>query len=317
MEWPDKILDASKRIKPYVRKTYLNRSHYFSELVSGDVWFKLENHQVTGSFKARGAVNKLLSLSSEKKKEGIISASTGNHGAAVAYAAKQLNISCTIYVPEDASSAKLKNMENYDASIKVFGHDCVEAEKKARAESSLTRKTYVSPYNDPDVIAGQGTIGVEIESQCEDLDTIIISVGGGGLVGGIAIYLKSIWPQINVIGGSPENSAVMMHSVSEGRILNMQSKPTLSDGTAGGVEEDSITFPICKNMIDKFVLVNENEIKDAMIDYIKNEHELIEGAAGTAVATLLKMKDDLKGSKVGVIICGGNISLETLRKILK
>lgn len=316
MEWSHRILHASDRIKPYVRKTYLNHSHYFSDLLGSHVWFKLENHQITGSFKARGAVNKLLSLSLEEKKMGVISASTGNHGAAVAYAAKQLDVSCTIYVPEDASSAKLENMKNFGARIKVYGDDCVEAEKKARQESSIIGKPYISPYNDPEVIAGQGTIGVEIESQSKILDTIIISVGGGGLIGGIATYLKSVWPQINVIGCSPKNSAVMIHSINEGEILNMESKPTISDGTAGGVEKDSITFPICKNVIDKSVLVDENEIKDGMINYIKNEHDLIEGAAGTAIAALLKMKDDLKGSRIGVIICGGNISLDNLRNIL-
>jgi len=316
MDWADKISNASKRIHPYIRKTYFNYSHYFSELVNGNVWFKLENHQVTGSFKARGALNKLLSLSLEQKKNGVISASTGNHGAAVAFAAKQLNISCTIYVPKGASSAKLKNMKNYGAHIKVYGQDCVEAEQKARIESSLIEKVYISPYNDPEVIAGQGTIGVEIESQSKDLDAIIISVGGGGLIGGVATYLKSIWPQISVIGCSPENSAVMIHSIAKGRILNINSKPTLSDGTAGGVEENSITFPLCKNVIDKSLLLNENEIKNGMIDYIKNEQDLLEGAAGTAVASLLKMKEYLKGSNIGVIICGGNISLKNIKKIL-
>ena len=315
MEWSHKIFNAYKRIKPYVRKTYFNHSYYFSGLLNADVWFKLENLQVTGSFKARGAFNKLLSLSNDIKDKGVISASTGNHGAAVAYAAKKLNILCTIYVPEDTSSAKLKNMRNYGATIKVYGDDCVEAEKIAREVSSKLEKPYISPYNDPEVLAGQGTIGAELESESKALDSIIISVGGGGLIGGTATYLKSIWPQINVIGCSPKNSAVMIQSIKEGKILNMDSKPTLSDGTAGGVEEDSITFPICKNIIDRSVLVNEKQIKHAMLDYIKNEHQLIEGAAGTAVATLLKIKDDLRGSRVGVIICGGNISLEVLRKI--
>ena len=129
MELLNNILDASVRIKPFIRETYLNQSQFYSELIGGDVWFKLENHQVTGSFKARGAVNKLLSLSKEEK-EGVISASTGNHGAAVAYAAKQLDIPCTIYVPQNASSTKLKNMKNYGARINIHGQDCVDAEKK-------------------------------------------------------------------------------------------------------------------------------------------------------------------------------------------
>ena len=260
--------------------------------------------------------NKLLSLTDTEKNMGVVSASTGNHGAAVAYASGELNIKCTIYVPNDASPAKLSNMKNFGARVETFGNDCVEAEKRARDVSVSTGETYVSPYNDRYVIAGQGTLGFEIASQCDHLDTIIVSVGGGGLIGGTASYLRSIWPDIEVIGCSPENSAVMIHSINAGKVLDMESKPTLSDGTAGGVEMDSITFPICRDMIDESILVTEDEIKEAMVMYMKHEHQLIEGAAGTAVATLIKKKEDLKGKNVGVVICGGNISLDIIRSIL-
>ena len=152
--------------------------------------------------------------------------STGNHGAAVAYAAGELNIKCTIYVPNDASSAKLSNMKNFGARVVNFGNDCVEAEKRARDVSVSTGETYVSPYNDRYVIAGQGTLGFEIASQCDHLDTVIVSVGGG-LIGGTASYLRSIWPDIKVIGCSPENSAVMIHSINAGKVLDMESKAYL------------------------------------------------------------------------------------------
>jgi len=307
---------AADRVRPYIRKTHLTHSRPFSDLVNADVWFKLESLQITGSFKARGAVNKILSLTNQEKEQGVVSASTGNHGAAVAYAAGELDIGCTIYVPDDTSPAKLENMEQFRAKIKVHGDDCIKAEEKARQVSISTGETYVSPYNDPFVMAGQGTLGVEIESQCDGLDVIIISVGGGGLIGGTAGYLKSVWPEIHVIGCSPENSAVMIHSMKAGRVLDLESRPTLSDGTAGGIEENSITFPICCNVIDESVLVTENEIKNAMITYMEKEHQLLEGAAGTAVAALIKKKDDLHGKRVGVVICGGNISLDTVREIL-
>jgi len=307
---------AADRVRSYIRKTHLTHSRPFSDLVNADVWFKLESLQITGSFKARGAVNKILSLKDQEKEQGVVSASTGNHGAAVAYAAGELNIGCTIYVPDDASPTKLENMEQFGAKIKVHGDDCIKAEEKARQVSISTGETYVSPYNDPFVMAGQGTLGVEIESQCDGLDVIIISVGGGGLIGGTAGYLKSVWPEIHVIGCSPENSAVMIHSMKAGRVLDLESRPTLSDGTAGGIEENSITFPICCNVIDESVLVTENEIKNAMITYMEKEHQLLEGAAGTAVAALIKKKDDLHGKRVGVVICGGNISLDTVREIL-
>ena len=316
MNLQQEIINAADRIHPHIRETYFDRSFLFSGLLDGNVWFKLENNQVTGSFKARGAFNKLLSLTDTEKNMGVVSASTGNHGAAVAYAAGELNIKCTIYVPNDASPAKLSNMKNFGAKVETFGNDCVEAEKRARDVSVSTGETYVSPYNDRYVIAGQGTLGFEIATQCDHLDTIIVSVGGGGLIGGTASYLRSIWPDIEVIGCSPENSAVMIHSINAGKVLDMESKPTLSDGTAGGVEMDSITFPICRDMIDESILVTEDEIKEAMVMYMQHEHQLIEGAAGTAVATLIKKKEDLKGKNIGVVICGGNISLDIIRSIL-
>ena len=316
MNFHQDVIIAADSIRPYIRKTHLTNSRPFSDLVNADVLFKLESLQVTGSFKARGAVNKLLSLTNQEKEHGVVSASTGNHGAAVAYAAAELDIDCTIYVPDDASPTKLENMEQFGAKIKVHGDDCIKAESKAREVSIYSGETYVSPYNDPFVMAGQGTLGIEIESQCDGLDVIIVSVGGGGLIGGTAGYLKSVWPEIHVIGCSPENSAVMIHSIEAGRVLDLESSPTLSDGTAGGVEENSITFPICSNVIDESVLVTENEIKNAMITFMEKEHQLLEGAAGTAVAALIKKKDDLLGKRVGVIICGGNISLDTVREIL-
>ena len=168
----------------------------FSIITSADVRFKMENLQVTGSFKARGAVNKLLSLSVEQRRKGVVSASTGNHGAAVAYSAQKLEVSCSIFVPKDASEAKLQNIKNYGAKIEVYGEDCVESEIKAREIANFSDQTYVSPYNDPYVIAGQGTIGFEIKDQCRALDVLIISVGGGGLIGGTASYLKSVWPDL-------------------------------------------------------------------------------------------------------------------------
>ena len=311
------ILDASSRIKPFIRKTIFSYSEVFSKLIDGEVYFKLENQQFTGSFKARGALNKILTLNeSGKSISSVISASTGNHGAAVAYAARQAKIECNIYVPKGSSKAKLSNMKNYGATINVFGSDCVEAEAKAREVSEKNQVPYVSPYNDFHIVAGQGTMGAEIKSQANELDAIIISIGGGGLMAGTASFLRSVWPDIKVIGCSPSNSAIMIHSMEEGKILELESLPTLSDGTAGGVEKESITFPLCCKLVDETILISEKEIKDAMVFYIENEHQLLEGAAGTAVAALIKMKDKLKGKKIGVVICGGNIAIDTLKQVI-
>ena len=311
------ILDASSRIKPFIRRTTFSYSESFSKLIDGEVYFKLENQQFTGSFKARGALNKILELNeSGKSINSVISASTGNHGAAVAYAARQAKIECNIYVPEGSSKAKLSNMKNYGATINIFGSDCVEAEVKAREVSEKNQVPYVSPYNDFQIVAGQGTMGAEIISQANELDAIIISIGGGGLMAGTASFLRSVWPNIKVIGCSPSNSAIMIHSMEEGKILELESLPTLSDGTAGGVEKESITFPLCCKLVDETILISEKEIKDAMVFYIENEHQLLEGAAGTAVAALIKMKDKLKGKRIGVVICGGNISIDTLKQVI-
>jgi len=311
------ILDASSRIKPFIRRTTFSYSESFSKLIDGEVYFKLENQQFTGSFKARGALNKILELNeSGKSINSVISASTGNHGAAVAYAARQAKIECNIYVPEGSSKAKLSNMKNYGATINIFGSDCVEAEAKAREVSEKNQVPYVSPYNDFHIVAGQGTMGAEIKSQANELDAIIISIGGGGLMAGTASFLRSVWPNIKVIGCSPSNSAIMIHSMEEGKILELESLPTLSDGTAGGVEKDSITFPLCCRLVDETILISEKEIRDAMVLYIENEHQLLEGAAGTAVAALIKMKDKLKGKKIGVVICGGNIAIDTLKQVI-
>ncbi len=313
---PKQIDSAAQKINPFIRKTYLTYSTSFSELLNADVRFKMENLQVTGSFKVRGAMNKVLSLTKKQRENGVVSASTGNHGAAVAYSAQKLDVPCTIFVPKDVSKAKLKNIKNYGAKIEIYGQDCVDSEIKARKVAKQSNQVYVSPYNDPHIIAGQGTIGLEMNDQCNKLDTIIISVGGGGLIGGTASYLKSVWPGIKVVGCSPKNSAVMIHSIHAGKILNLDSKPTLSDGTAGGVEENSITFQICNRNIDETILVSETEIKNAMMAFIESEQLLLEGAAGTAVATLLKIKNELRGKRVGVVICGGNISLDVIKQIL-
>tara|TARA_B100001113_G_scaffold341871_1_gene327463 strand:- start:20 stop:985 length:966 start_codon:yes stop_codon:yes gene_type:complete len=310
------VIVASKKINKYIRRTPFERSAMISDLTGADVWLKMENQQHTGSFKFRGAINKMLSLSESERESGIYAASTGNHGAAVAYACQLLKVPCIIYVPENSSEAKLINMKNFGAEIVVHGKDCMDGELKAREVANSTGGIYLSPYNDLEVVAGQGTIGKEIESQCNGLDSIIVSVGGGGLISGVGGYLKSIWPDIEIIAASPENHAVMIKSLDAGEIIKISPVPTISDGTAGGVEDQSITFDMCKEFVDHRVLLTEQEIEKGIVHLIEKERVLVEGAAGTAIAALIKMKEHLEGKRVGVIICGRNISLEVLRKII-
>ena len=316
MSFYKNVKNASIFIKDHIRKTNLDYSKYFSTLSSNEVYFKLENTQITGSFKIRGAFNKLLSLSQTEKERGIITASTGNHGLAVAYASNKLNIPCKIYVPNIASKIKVNKIKKLGSRVIYYGEDCLEAEKKARKDSIQEKLTFISPYNDEHVMSGQGTLAVELIEQIKKLDVVIVSVGGGGLISGVSKYIKSIWSEILVVGCSPENSPAMIKSIHAGKILDIDSKPTLSDGTAGGLESGSITFPICCEYIDQTILVTEDEIKKAMELYYNNENQIIEGAAGVAIATFLKIKNHFSEKKVGIIICGGNMDQKSFLSLI-
>ena len=316
MSFYKNVKNASIFIKDHIRKTNLDYSKYFSTLSSNEVYFKLENTQITGSFKIRGAFNKLLSLSQIEREKGIITASTGNHGLAVAYASNKLNIPCKIYVPNIASKIKVNKIKKLGSRVIYYGEDCLEAEKKARKDSIQEKLAFISPYNDEHVMSGQGTLAVELIEQIKKLDVVIVSVGGGGLISGVSKYIKSIWSEILVVGCSPENSPAMIKSIHAGKILDIDSKPTLSDGTAGGLESGSITFPICCEYIDQTILVTEDEIKKAMELYYNNENQIIEGAAGVAIATFLKIKNHFSEKKVGIIICGGNIDQKSFLSLI-
>jgi len=307
---------AESRIRPYTRETYLQRSEYLSALGGADVRCKLENLQHTGSFKARGAMNKVLTLTADERRRGVITASTGNHGAAVARSARQVGTVCTVVVPEHADSSKLAAVERLGATVRVHGNDCVESERFARRWAAEHGVTYVSPYNDPLVVGGQGTVGLELHRQLDHVDAVFVAVGSGGLISGTAGYLKSRWPDVRFIGCSPANSAVMMESVKAGRILDLPSRPTISDGTAGGVEEDSITFDLVRVLVDEWVTVTEEEIADGLRLFLDAEHVLIEGAAAVAVASYEKLAARFRDQTVVIVICGGNISADTLRTLL-
>jgi threonine dehydratase len=307
---------ADGRIRPYVRETPLEYSLYFSQELGARVYLKLENLQRTGSFKARGAVNKLLTLTAAQRARGVVAASSGNHGAAVAYGAHALGVPALVFVPENASPAKLAAMRRYGAEVCFAGDDSLVSELAARAFADEQNLAYVSPYNDPDVVAGQGTVGVEIARQLPEVDAVFVAVGGGGLIGGAAAALKAWRPAIQVIGCLPENSPVMLASIRAGHIVDMPSLPTLSDGTAGGIESGAITFTLCRELVDAWVQVSEAEIAAAMRQIMENEHLLVEGAAGVAAAGLVQVQDRFRGRNVVVVLCGGNISLETLRSVL-
>ena len=305
-------VEAASRIQAIVTRTPLRHSPAFSAATGAEVYFKLENAQHTGSFKLRGAANCLMSLTPAQRSAGCVAASSGNHGAAVAYAMRELGMQGVIFVPEQAARAKVDAIRDYGGNVQFFGTDGLDTEQHARAYAAEHGMYYVSPYNDAAVIAGQGTCGVEIIEQLPDLDAAFIAVGGGGLVSGVGSVLKQHNPGIRIVGCQPAASAVMARSIEAGRILDLPSDPTLSDGTAGGVEPDSMTFELCRALVDEFVLGSEESIALAMRTYMTVSSDRIEGAAGVAIAALEARQEDMAGRKVVVIICGGNISAAAL-----
>jgi len=305
---------AYNNIKKHIVKTPLIHSKNLSSISDTNVFLKLENFQHTGSFKLRGAMNKILNL--PDKSISVVAASSGNHGAAVAYSLRNLKMKGLVYVPENAVPSKVKLMKKYGVEVRYSGNDCLIAESSAISYAEENNLSFVSPYNDIDVISGQGTIGVEMINQMKDLDVVFITVGGGGLISGVGGYLKSINSNIKIIGCSPENSPVMKISLNKGKIIEFESLPTLSEGSAGGIERDSITYNFCEEFIDDFYLVSEEEIVENIKFFIANEKLLIEGAAAVSVAAFLKNKKLFKGMNVGIVICGGNIGNDTLKSIL-
>ncbi len=311
-----KIEKTAALIEPYIFSTPLEKSLPLSNK-KHNVYLKLENLQHTKSFKLRGAFAKILSLSQREKDKGLVTASTGNHGAAVAYAAKELGLKAIIFVPKNASQTKLDAIKLLGAEIRFFGIDSAKTEAHAREYAAKNNLTFISPYNDPEIIAGQGTIGLELYQSLAQIDAVIVSLGGGGLVSGIASYLKAQNPKIQIIAASPINSAVMIESVKAGQILDIESKPTLSDGTAGGVEAGSITFAFVQDLVDDFVTVSEAEIKTELKEFIDSHFMLIEGAAAVTIAAYKKHKNKIKGKNVALVLCGAKISSLTLKEVLQ
>ncbi|MDH3492660.1 MAG: threonine/serine dehydratase [Acidobacteriota bacterium] len=317
MDLPKQIADAYRRIGSHIRETYCETSLFYSQKCGANVHLKLENLQHTGSFKVRGALNKILSLDKESLERGVITASTGNHGAAVAFAASLVGAKAKVFVSTSASMSKTNAIRRLGAAVKEFGEDPIDAENYARAYAAERNSAYVPPYNDIDVVAGQGTVGLELDRQLEQIDAVFVALGGGGLISGVGGYLRSVNPNVEIIGCSPENSKVMIQSLEMGELHgDLPSLPTLSDGTAGGIEDHSITFDLCRKYVDRCVTVSEDEIARSLVEFMDTHHMQIEGAAAVAVAAFEKEAERFRGRNVVLIICGANIGTKTLRRIL-
>lgn len=290
---------AYQRIRDHIIHTRLVYDEKYQ------VWLKCENEQETGSFKWRGALSRLSLIPSGQT---IVTASTGNHGLGVAKAAELFGLKARIYIPSTASPKKINKLISLGADLQQIDGDSLAAELTGKEYARVNGMPWVSPYNDPEVIAGQGTIGLEITDDLPAIDKIYVTVGGGGLMSGIAGWIKYHHPGTEIIACQPANSPEMYLSVKAGHVVEApDARPTLSDGSAGPLEEDSITFPICNRLVDRFILVDESEIEKA-IDHLYNAHQLIvEGAAGVAMAAAMKDSLRLHDDKSVVILCGGNI----------
>ena len=311
----DAVVAASERLAPYCLETPLLPARSLGP----HVHFKCENLQRTGSFKLRGALNKILKLSREERERGVVTSSTGNHGLAVAEALRLTSGRGTVVVSASASQYKIERLMNAGLDVVVFDGDPMAAELEARALGTREGRVYISPYNDPDVMAGQGTVAIELLEQQPAIEAVFVAVGGGGLVSGIASYLESVRPDVLVVGCWPEQARAMYESVRAGRLIDVPDEPTLSDATAGNIEPGAITFPYCRDLIDELVLVSEAEIASAMRDVMLAEHLVTEGAGGVAVAGwrhFTAIRPRLANQESAIVLCGGNVSAATMRDVL-
>jgi len=310
------VLDAEERSREYLVETPLEYSPVLSKLIDGDVWLKLDLMQKTGSFKFRGAVSKIMSLSDEELDRGIVSASTGNYALAVAEAMRLRGRRATVFVAEDIDPSRLELLRARGVDVVIDGAEAGDAEKRARQVAKEEGKIYVSPYNDPFVVGGQGTCGLEISKQLPTVDVAVFACGGGGLISGSGGWLKSHDPNVEIVGVSPANSPVMYESLKAGRIIEMETEPTLADTCAGNLDLDSITLALCQEHVDDVVLLSEEEIERA-IRLLFEEHRLVaEGSAALSVGALCQAPDRFKRKKVVLVICGRNIGVELFKRIV-
>jgi len=312
------IQEAQKAIVPYANCTPLIRSKFLSDLCSADVFLKLENLQVTHSFKIRGVINKLLHLSAEEKAQGVITASAGNHGQAVAFGGQKLGFSAKIVVPTTTPKIKVDGIKKYGAELILFGETYPEAERKAKELAQSEGRLYISPYNDPLIVAGHGTIGLEVVNELPKVDAVLVPVGGGGLISGIAIAVKNLKSNVQVIGVQSEAVPIMFESLKAGKIVppHRHNPKTIAEGLSGGIEKGSITFSISQQYIDEVVLVREETLRQAVYLLWKNEQQVVEGSGAAGVAMLLENKDSFAEQSVAVVLTGGNIDDSLFQSII-
>ncbi|MBN1937366.1 MAG: pyridoxal-phosphate dependent enzyme [Anaerolineae bacterium] len=310
------ILDAHKRIHPFIRHTPLVRSPYLSRTSGAEVWLKLENWQPTGSFKVRGALNKIALLTEEEKARGIVTGSAGNHGLGVAYAAQSMGVAqATIFVPGGAPRAKTDKMAQFGVAVHRVGATYEEAHQMAEQYARGTGATYISAYDDPDVVAGQGTMALEILADLPQVDALLVPIGGGGMIAGVSVAAKTMLPTCRVIGVQPEASPAALLSLRDGLAYDpYDHAPTIADGLAGGFGR--VPFEIAHELIDQIVLASETALRRSIFTLLDRHQLVVEASGAIAVAPLLTDSIDLKGKTVICVLSGGNLDTSLLREIV-
>ena len=311
------ILAAQRNLSGLITRTPLEYSFLLSQRAGCEVYLKLENWQKTGSFKVRGAINKVSGLTEEEKARGLVTASAGNHALGVAYAARALgNVPATVFMPVNAPTSKLKKLEEFECEVLLSGNSYDEAHRAAEDFERLHGATYVHAYDDPLTMAGQGTVGLEIMQDLPQAKAILVPVGGGGLIAGIAVAAKAINPHIQVIGVQPEASPAAYLSLRDGRPYEKyDAAPTIADGLAGGFGR--LPFEVAGDLIDEIVLVSEQETRAAVFTLLELAQLVVEGAGAVGIAALLAGKVNLAGRKVVSVLTGANIDASLLFEIMK
>ena len=312
------VVAARNRIGRFIRRTPLIHSRPLSGFARCNVYLKLECLQHTGTFKFRGAMNKLQSLPSEVRAKGAVAASTGNHGLAVAYALSKLGCDGAVFVPETTAENRVVAIEDYGVKVFKRGPDSKTAQSHARAYATEQGMTFLPPYNDPMVVAGQGTAAYEIHEQCdaENIDAVFACLGGGGMISGITGYLKALMPDVKSYGCSPANSPGMIACLEAGEIVGIDRKPTLADGSnSGSIVPGAITFDLCRKLVDRTAKITEEEIASALATFVEQHHILIDASAAVAVAGFYRHAAELRDKNVVIIICGSNIPLDVVSRI--
>jgi threonine dehydratase len=310
------FITAHRQIEPHIERTPLRRSRYLSDLTGGEVWLKLESLQPTGSFKVRGALYKLMQLAKQRPEHGVVTASAGNHGLGLAYAAEILNFSpVTIIVPETAPRTKIEKLQRFPITLRQTGQTYEAAQRAAEQFAIETGASYISAYNDIDVILGQGTCGLEIFSDLPKADIILVPTGGGGLLSGIALVAKAINPLAQVVGVQPEASPAAKLSFSQGEPIDpYDHQPTIADGLAGGF--GPLPFYLARTLIDQILTHDEAEIRRAVYTLIAQEQFVVEPSGAIAVAPLLREALSTRNQTIVCVMTGANIDPALLASIL-